>query len=95
MGRHHLDRALARHRTGRAAHIEFAGDALGHHVVQLPATGPAWAVFNRAGAHPYVVHVYEPKERTLRGMVEATEDPAQPREALTCDVVVSGVCLER
>ena len=81
-------------RTGRAVHVEFAGDAREHQVVQLPSTGPIWAVFHRPGAHPYVVHVYEPKERTLRGMVEATDDPAGPREPLTCGVTVMDICLE-
>ena len=81
-------------RTGRAVHVEFAADVGGHQVVQLPATGPIWVVFHRPGTHPYVIHVYERPERTLRGMVEVTEDPQQPWDSSSCGVSVMGACLE-
>ena len=82
-------------RTGRAVHIEFAGDARGHRVVQIPATGPAWVVFLRQGTHPYVIHVYESKERTLAGVVEVREDPDYRSEYGTCSAVVMGICIEQ
>jgi plastocyanin len=81
-------------RTGRAVHVEFAGDVRGHQVVQLPATGPIWVVFHRPGTHPYVIHVYERPERTLRGTVEVTEDPQRPWDSSSCGVSVMGACLE-
>jgi hypothetical protein len=81
-------------RTGRAVHVEFAGDARGHQVVQLPATGPIWVVFHRPGSHPYVIHVYELKERTLAGVVEVSEDPTHPWDSTTCSVTAMGACIE-
>lgn len=81
-------------RTGRAVHVEFSADVPGHQVVQFPATGPIWVVFNRPGTHPYVIHVYERPERTLRGTVEVTEDPQQPWDSSSCGVSVMGACLE-
>ena len=47
-----------------------------HQVVQVPGTGPIWAVFHRPGTHPYVVHIYDGKTTTtLHGVVEVVEDP--------------------
>lgn len=80
--------------TGRAVHVQFSGDAGEHQVVQIPATGPIWVIFHRPGPHPYVIHVYEPKERALPGLVEATEDPQRPSGSPTCSVTVMDVCLE-
>lgn len=82
-------------RTGRAIHLEFEGDGGQHEVVQVPATGPFWVVFFRSGAHRYVVHVYEAKERTLPGVVEVAEDPQASPGTPACGVAVLGVCVER
>ena len=51
-------------RAQRSVHVEFGVDPRQHQVVQVPATGPIWAVFHRPGTHPYVVHVYD--GRTIR-----------------------------
>ena len=80
--------------TGRAVHVEFKRDVRRHQVVQTPATGPIWVVFHRPGTHPYVIHVYEPKERTLSGMVEVTESPLQPWDSSTCGITAMGLCIE-
>jgi hypothetical protein len=81
-------------RTGRAVHVQFAGDLRQHRVVQIPATGPAWVVFLRPGTHPYVIHVYESKERTLAGVVEVREAPQHQSESETCSAVAMGICIE-
>ena len=80
-------------RTGRAVHLQFGGDPGGHRVVQVPTTGPFWVVFHRPGAHPYVVHVYGAKERSLSGVVEVSEG-RQESESPTCGVTAMGVCIE-
>ena len=81
-------------RTGRAVHLQFGGDPVGHQVIQVPITGPFWVVFHRAGTHPYVVHVYGTKERALTGVVEVTEGPQQGAQSPSCGVAVRGVCIE-
>jgi plastocyanin len=81
-------------RSGRMVHVEFARDGGEHHLVQVPAAGPIWAVFHRPGPHTYVVHVYGRETVTLPGVVEVVEDPHHKYESPACDVTVMGVCIE-
>ena len=80
-------------RTGRPVHLQFSGDIRQHEVVQIPVTGPAWAVFHRPGTHSYVVHVYGRETRTLEGVVRVTTDDTHQWQSGTCDVVVEGNCI--
>lgn len=76
-------------------HVEFGEDPKQHHVYQMPANGPIWAVFHRPGTHPYTVHIYGGKTTTaLPGLVEVVEDPEHPWGIGTCGAVVMGDCLE-
>jgi hypothetical protein len=75
-------------------HVEFGEDPAQHHVSQVPATGPIWAIFHRPGTHPYVVHIYGARTTTLRGLVEVVEDPEHPWGPGTCGAVVMGECFE-
>jgi len=82
-------------RVGAPTHVEFGDDPRQHHVYQIPATGPIWAIFHRPGTHPYVVHIYRDTGTTvLRGLVEVVEDPQHPWGPGTCGTVVMGDCLE-
>ena len=82
-------------RVDLPVHVEFGVDPRQHQIVQIPATGPIWAVFHRPGTHPYVVHIYGTKETTtLHGVVEVVEDPQHPRAPGTCGLVVMGDCIE-
>ena len=82
-------------RVDLPVHVEFGLDPRQHHVVQIPATGPIWAVFNRPGTHPYIVHVYATKATTtMHGIVEVVEDPEHPGVLETCPAVVMGECIE-
>ena len=82
-------------RTQRLVHIEFTGDVRQREVIQIPATGPIWAIFHRPGTHPYVMHVYGPAATTtLEGLVEVSEDEHHKWEAPSCVATVMGVCLE-
>ena len=82
-------------RARRNVHVEFGTDPRQHQVVQIPLTGPIWAVFHRPGTHPYVVHVYGGELlTTLQGLVEVAEDPEHPWRSLTCGAVVEGNCIE-
>jgi hypothetical protein len=80
-------------RTGHPVHLQFVGDIRQHEVIQIPAMGPAWAVFHRPGTHPYVVHIYERQMRALEGVVSVTTDATHQWQSTTCDVVVEGNCL--
>jgi plastocyanin len=76
-------------------HVEFGADPRQHEVVQIPLTGPIWAVFHRPGTHPYAVHVYGGgRLTTLQGLVEVVDDPEHPWSSLTCGAVVEGNCIE-
>jgi plastocyanin len=76
-------------------HVEFGSDPRQHQVVQIPLTGPIWAVFHRPGTHPYAVHIYGGGQlTTLRGLVEVVDDPAHPWSSMTCGAVVEGNCIE-
>lgn len=92
------ERVDFRNPTGRYVHIEFAGDPRQHEVVQVPVTGPVWAVFHRPGTHPYVVHVATGRDRrdrrTLAGVVDVIEDETHRWDSKTCGVVVMGECIE-
>jgi hypothetical protein len=82
-------------RVDLPVHLEFGVDPSQHHVVQIPGTGPFWAVFHRPGTHPYVVHIYADKTTTtLHGIVEVVEDPQRPWKPGTCAAVVMGDCIE-
>jgi len=82
-------------RVDLPVHVEFGVDPGQHHVVQIPGTGPFWAVFHRPGTHPYVVHIYAAKTTTtLHGIVEVVEDPQHPWAPGTCAAFVMGVCIE-
>lgn len=82
-------------RVDARAHVEFGEEPREHHVYQIPATGPIWAIFHRPGTHPYVVHIYGDKATTvLHGIVEVIEDPQHPWGLGTCGAVVMGECLE-
>ena len=81
-------------RSGRTIHVEFLGDAGRHRVFQVP--NEIWAIFHRPGLHPYEVHFSAPKGATLRGTVEAVEDPSGRADPHTCDsFTVMGECIER
>ena len=82
-------------RVDAPMHVEFGWDPSQHHVYQVPGTGPVWAIFNRPGTHPYVVHVYRDNTvASLPGIVEVVEDPLHPWGPGTCPAVVMGDCLE-
>ena len=81
-------------RSGRKVHVEFHRNGGEHHLVQVPAGGPIWAIFHRPGAHPYVVHVYGARTETLNGSVEVAEDPHHKWEAPSCVATVMGECIE-
>jgi hypothetical protein len=82
-------------RVDLPVHVEFGVDPTQHHVVQVPWTGPIWAVFHRPGTHPYVVHIYATKTTTtLHGIVEVVEDSQHPWRPGTCGAVVMGDCIE-
>jgi hypothetical protein len=82
-------------RVDLPVHVEFGVDPRQHQVVQIPATGPIWAVFHRPGTHPYVVHIYATKTTTtLHGVVEVVENPQHPWAPGTCGAVVMGDCIE-
>jgi plastocyanin len=83
-------------RAQHSVHVEFGADPRQHEVVQVPATGPIWAVFQRPGTHPYVVHVYDgPTTRTLSGVVAVGEDEGHKWDSRTCGLVVMGNCIEQ
>jgi hypothetical protein len=82
-------------RVDAPTHVEFGWDPSQHHAYQIPGTGPVWAIFNRPGTHPYVVHIYRDNAvDVLRGIVEVVEDPRHPWGPGTCGAVVMGDCLE-
>ena len=90
------ERVEFRNTAGRSVHIEFGVDGRQHEVVQIPVTGPIWAVFHRPGTHPYLVHIGAGKAlRTLDGVVDVIEDETHRWDSKTCGVVVMGECLER
>jgi hypothetical protein len=78
-------------RTGYPVHLQFLGDI--HQVIQIPATGPVWAIFHRPGTHPYVVHIYGRETRALDGVISVTTDETHQWQSRTCDVVVEGNCI--
>jgi hypothetical protein len=82
-------------RVDLPVHVELGVDPRQHQIVQIPGTGPIWAVFNLPGTHPYVVHIYATKTTTtLHGVVEVVEDPQHPWAPGTCGAVVMGDCIE-
>ncbi len=81
-------------RSGQMVHVDFIGNSGRHETFQVPTE--IWAIFHRPGLHPYEVHFSYPKAVTLRGTVEAVEDPSKPGDPHTCDsFTVMGVCIER
>ncbi len=81
-------------RSGRTVHVEFIGNSGRHRVFQVP--NEIWAIFHRPGLHPYEVHFRGPKAATLRGTVEAAEDPSGRGDPHTCDsLTIMGECIER
>ena len=80
-------------RTGRPVHLQFSGELRRHEVVQVPVTGPLWAVFHRPGTHPYTVHIYGRETRALEGVVSVITDETHQWQSGTCDVVVEDNCL--
>ena len=82
-------------RAGRNVHIEFGGDGREHEVVQVPATGPIWAIFHRPGTHPYVVRVYDGRAlRALGGVVGVIEDDTHKWDSRTCGLIVMESCID-
>ncbi len=82
-------------RAQRSVHVQFSDAIRAHQVVQIPDTGPIWAVFYRPGTHPYVVHLYqEGVATTLRGLVEVVEDPQHPYPYFICGLVIMEECFE-
>ena len=81
-------------RVDRPVHVEFGEDPGRHHVFQMPAAGPIWAIFHRPGTHPYVVHIYDGKTTVLHGVVEVVESPERPWGLGTCGAVVMEECVE-
>lgn len=82
-------------RVDRAVHVEFGEDPGRHHVFQMPAGGPIWAVFHRPGTHAYVVHIYEGRKTiVLHGVIEVLESPERPWGLGTCGAVVMEECVE-
>jgi hypothetical protein len=79
--------------TGRPVHLQFSGELRRHDVVQVPVTGPLWAVFHRPGTHPYTVHIYGRETVALDGVVSVTTDATHQWQSGTCDVVVEDDCL--
>jgi hypothetical protein len=81
-------------RTQHSVHVEFV-DPRQHEVVQVPATGPIWAVFHRPGTNPYFVHIYDGRTvRTLTGAVAVVADETHKWDSQTCGLVVMGSCIE-
>ena len=81
-------------RAQRSVHVEFGVDPRQHEVVQVPATGPIWAVFHRPGTHPYVVHVYDGRTtRTLSGVVAVVEDETHKWDSRTCGLIIMEICI--
>ena len=81
-------------RAQRSVHVEFGVDPRQHEVVQVPATGPIWAVFHRPGTHPYIVHVYDGRTtRTLSGVVAVVEDETHKWDSRTCGLIVMEICI--
>lgn len=82
-------------RAKTLVHVEFAGDARQHDLVQIGPTSPVWVVFHRPGTHAYVVHVgVPPNVRTLSGLVEVAEDLESSELPSTCGFTVMGECFE-
>ena len=81
-------------RVDRPVHVEFGEDPGRHHVFQVPAGGPVWAIFHRPGTHPYVVHIYDGKTTVLHGVVEVLESPERPWGLGACGAVVMEECVE-
>lgn len=80
-------------RTGYPVHLQLSGDIRQHQVIQIPATGPVWAIFHIPGTHPYVVHIYGRETRALDGVISVTADETHQWQSRTCDVVVEGNCI--
>ena len=79
----------------RRVHVEFGVDPRQHEVVQVPATGPIWAVFHRPGTHPYVVHIYDGRTvRTLSGVVAVVADDTHKWDSKTCGLIVMEICID-
>lgn len=81
-------------RTGKVVHLELEGEAVEHHLIQVPDR--IWAIFHRSGDHPYVVHFPDGAAADLHGVVEIVADPHERPEPQACvGVTVMGACLER
>ena len=82
-------------RAQRSVHVEFGDNPRQHEVVQVPATGPIWAIFHRPGTHPYVVHVYDGRTvRTLSGVVAVVADETHTWDSQTCGLIVMETCID-
>jgi hypothetical protein len=86
-------RVVFLNRTGRPVHLQFSDERGRHEVVQVPVTGPLWAVFHRPGTHPYTVHIYGRHTVALDGVVSVTTDATHQWQSGTCDVLVEDNCL--
>jgi hypothetical protein len=80
-------------RTGHPVHLQFSSDVRQHEVIQIPATGPVWAIFHLPGTHPYIVHIYGRETRALDGVISVTADEMHQWQSRTCDVGVEGNCI--
>ena len=80
-------------RTGHPVHLQFIGDLRQNEVIQIPGTGPVWAIFHVPGTHPYTVHIYGRETRALDGVISVTIDETHQWQSGTCAIVVEGNCI--
>jgi hypothetical protein len=82
-------------RSGRMVHLDFIlHDPELHHVFQVP--DQIWAIFHRAGRHPYEVHFSDRALPDLHGAIEVVGDPYGGPDPRVCGgITVQGACIER
>jgi hypothetical protein len=88
-------RVIFVNRSGRTLHLDFMiRDPELHHVFQVPDR--IWAIFHRAGRHPYEVHFSDRALPDLHGAIEVVGDPYGGPDPRVCGgITVQGACIER